>query len=103
MEVKNYDNKLKKLDVDVATSIICNRVLLDENVRTTLITNNRDNRYYLVQDTNTVIMHIEEDFCVLIDNKVPLCKKIITVTIILLFFDIFYRNIWTIWNIGKSK
>jgi hypothetical protein len=60
----------KVLNKDVATSILCEAEMLRNNSNLILVAENRDNKYYLVKETNTVIMHVEDDFCILTDYKV---------------------------------
>ncbi len=60
----------KVLDKNVATSILCDDVLLDKCEKLILVAKCRENKYYLVEDTNTVLMHVEEGFCILTDYKV---------------------------------
>jgi len=60
----------KVLDKNVATSILCDDVVLGGNSQLKLVAECRDNKYYLVEATNTVIMHVEEGFCALTDYMV---------------------------------
>ena len=53
-----------------STSIICNVDLLDNNSGLELVAANRDNRYYHVKGSNSVLLHVEEGFCILVDNMV---------------------------------
>lgn len=50
-----------------STSILCNRELLKNNTRLEFICSNGENEYYHVKGTRAVIMHVEEDFCILMD------------------------------------
>ena len=67
--------KTKKLDKDVATSILVSTELLRQCNQLQLITSNRDNEYYHVRGTNIVIAHIEEGFNILVDYMVTTVTK----------------------------
>jgi hypothetical protein len=58
---------VKELHKEHATSILCREELLRHNSRLVLVGQNRENMYYRVKNTNTVLLHIEDDFCVLTD------------------------------------
>lgn len=62
--------KRKELDKDTATSILVEEVLLQDNKDLQLVAQCRDNIYYHVIGTETVIMHVEDGFCILCDNMV---------------------------------
>ena len=69
----NQNNKLlRKCE---STSILCDRKLLDENNRLTVVAENRDNVYYKVLETNSVIMHVEDGFCILTEDRVQVYDK----------------------------
>ena len=67
--------KTKKLDKDVATSILVSTELLRQCKELQLITCNRDNEYYRVRGTNIVIAHIEKGFNILVDYMVTTVTK----------------------------
>lgn len=60
----------KVLDKDIATSIMASNELLQANDSLKKVADCRDNVYYHVKDTETVIMHVEDDFCILCDYNV---------------------------------
>lgn len=60
----------KVLDKNVATSILCDEVMLSKSSQLELVAECRDNKYYLVNGTNTVLLHVEEGFCILTDYMV---------------------------------
>ena len=60
-----YETRKKTLDKRIATSILISNELLKTSSLLTEVANSRDNIYYLVNDTNTVIMHVEEGFCMI--------------------------------------
>lgn len=62
--------KRKVLDKNVATSILCDDAMLGSSKQLKLVAECRDNKYYLVEDTNTVLLHVEEGFCILTDYMV---------------------------------
>lgn len=64
------DEPKKVLDKTIATSIICSTDLLDSCAELTCVGENRDNRYYHVHDTNICIMHVEQEFCILVDKVI---------------------------------
>lgn len=72
MEVIYYEKekKSKELDKDTATSILCDVTKLLANKKLKLLAECRDNKYFLVENTNTVLMHVEEGFCILCDYMV---------------------------------
>lgn len=53
-----------------ATSILCSETLLHENNNLKMVAENDCNKYFLVEDTNTVILHVEDSFCILLDYEV---------------------------------
>lgn len=57
----------KVLDKAVATSILCDEAILEKSEQLKLVAECRDNKFYLVDGTNTIIMHVEEGFCILTD------------------------------------
>lgn len=59
----------KELCPKDATSIICSESLLSESTRLTQIYPNAQNKYFLIIGTNTVIMMVESEFCILIDYQ----------------------------------
>lgn len=72
---KCYDGKCpyrdgKALCPKMATSVICETKLLDENSRVKIVATNGVNRYYHVRKSNTVIFNVENMYCILIDYKV---------------------------------
>lgn len=58
------------IDKETSTSIICRLELLESNNRLKLVARKRDNRYFLVKGTNSVIMHVKEDCCILLNYMV---------------------------------
>lgn len=62
--------KKKILDKEVATSIMIDETLLQNNSNLQLVAECRDNKYYRIIGTETVIMHVEQGFCILCDNVV---------------------------------
>lgn len=60
----------KVLDKNIATSIMVEDSLLQNNPNLKMVAACRDNKYYQVTGTETVIMHVEEGFCILCDNKI---------------------------------
>lgn len=62
-----YETRQKVLNKDIATSILVSNELLKTCNLLTEVAKSRDNIYYLVNGTNTVIMHVEEGFCILCD------------------------------------
>lgn len=63
-----YDEPRRKvLNKNIATSILISNELLRTSSLLTEVANSRDNTYYLVKGTNTVIMHVEKGFCILCD------------------------------------
>lgn len=60
----------KVLDKNCATSILCDDSILSRCKRLELVAQCRDNKYYLVEDTNIVLMHVEDGFCILTDYMV---------------------------------
>uniref|UniRef100_UPI004056CC48 hypothetical protein n=1 Tax=Acetatifactor sp. TaxID=1872090 RepID=UPI004056CC48 len=60
----------KVLDKNTATSILCDDAMLGREKQLKLVAECRDNKYYLVEDTNTVLLHVEEGFCILTDYMV---------------------------------
>ena len=60
----------KVLNKNVATSILCDVEILRKNPQLELVAECRDNKYYLVKETNTVLFHVEEGFCILTDYKI---------------------------------
>lgn len=62
----------KVLDKNASTSILCENKLLIDSSELSLICGNNENKYYNVIDTNIVIMHVEHDFCILVDNYVDI-------------------------------
>lgn len=60
----------KVLVHEVATSIVCSIKLLEENKRLEKVAEERENIFFHVKETNTCIMHVEEELCILIDYKV---------------------------------
>ena len=56
-----------------STSILCNRELLQSNERLKLLCSNGENEYYLIdyniKGNYSVIMHVEEGYCILVDYK----------------------------------
>lgn len=61
------EKRKKELDKDIATSILCNVAILEANKKLKLVAECRDNKYYLVDKTNTVLMQVEDEFCILCD------------------------------------
>lgn len=74
MSAKNNTSKSKILDITTATSIILPREIADNNEELIIVASNRDNIFYHVNNSNTVIMRVEEDFCILVDYKVDTYK-----------------------------
>lgn len=64
------ENRGKMLNKNVATSILCDEVLLSKNSELELAAECRDNKYYRVKGTNTVLLHVEEGFCIFTDYMV---------------------------------
>ena len=64
------ETRRKVLDKDSSTSILCDVAILDASEKLKLVAACRDNKYYLVGNTNTVLMHVEEGFCILCDYMV---------------------------------
>jgi len=60
----------KVLDKAGATSILCDEAILEKSEQLKLVADCRDNKYFNVEGTNTVIMHVEEGFCILTDYMV---------------------------------
>jgi len=60
----------KVLDKAAATSILCDEAILSKEKQLKLVAECRDNKYFNVEGTNTVIMHVEEGFCILTDYMV---------------------------------
>ena len=68
-------SRRKKLDKATATSIICSTDFLDNSDRLQRVADNGSNIYYRVNETNTVIMHVEEDFCIVTSYMVDTYKN----------------------------
>lgn len=62
--------KRKVLEKVSATSILCDEAMLEKSEQLKLVAECRDNKYYLVEETNTVLLHVEEGFCILTDYMV---------------------------------
>lgn len=75
---KKIRNKIRRRKIDmkqkiikeISTSIVCPLELLESNENLEFILRKRENRYFLVTGTNSVIMHVEEDCCVLINYMI---------------------------------
>ena len=68
-------NQKKILRYARASSILCSEKELEKNKQLQLICQNQHNKYYYVRNTNTVIMKVEDKFCILIDYKVCISKN----------------------------
>lgn len=64
----NHNGKL--LRKCTATSILCETTVLEECNRVRLVAENEDNKYFHIIGSNSVIMHVEDSFCILLDYKV---------------------------------
>ena len=62
------EKRRKVLDKDTATSILCDVAILAACEKLKLVAECRENKYYHVDNTNTVLMHVEEGFCILCDH-----------------------------------
>lgn len=60
----------KVLNKNASTSILCDEAQLSKCGQLKLVAECRDNKYYLVNGTNTVLLHVEEGFCILTDYMV---------------------------------
>ena len=58
-----------------ATSILCEKKLLDQSQRLEIVGENKDNVYYWIKGSNSVIMHVEDDFCILVDYMVEVYNQ----------------------------
>lgn len=65
----------KVLEKEQATSIVCSNDLLGQNSRLCRIVTLRDNIYYRVDNTNVCIMHVEAEFCIIIDYQVTVYNQ----------------------------
>lgn len=76
MEVYGKDREIilvgsKKLDKNVATSIMCSDAdILSKSVDLQVVNTNKDNMYYRIIGSDFVIMHVQCGFCVVVDYKV---------------------------------
>lgn len=57
-----------------ATSILCDDPLLSSNRRLKLVCQKGNNKYYWLIGANTVIMRVEDQFCILIDHTAHICR-----------------------------
>lgn len=69
----NQNNKT--LRICISTSIICSVNLLDGNSRLSLVAEKGNNRYYHIEGSNSAVMHVEQDFCILLDYMVKTYKS----------------------------
>ena len=60
----------KVLDKRASTSILCSVDLLRSCEELTCVAFNRDNEIFHVQGANICIMHVEEEFCILVDKVI---------------------------------
>lgn len=60
----------KQLDKKAATSILCGDDILSKSDNLSKVAECRDNKYYLVKDTNTILLHVEDGFCILTDYMI---------------------------------
>ena len=51
----------------VATSILADLELLEANTRLQKVAENGENKFFLVENTNSVIFHIRDQYCILVD------------------------------------
>lgn len=58
-----------------STSILCNKELLKDSSRLKHICSNGENEYYYMKRFKTAIMHVENDFCILVDYDVPITDE----------------------------
>lgn len=67
----NVVDRKKVLYKEKATSILVDKALLEGNGSLTkLADNGRDNCYYVVNDTNVCILHVEDGFNILVDHYI---------------------------------
>lgn len=67
--------KRKVLNKKVATSVICSREKLERSGKLKKVAESQDNMYYSIEDCNACIMHVEDDFCIIIDNLVNIYNE----------------------------
>lgn len=76
----SLNEKTKTLSKAGATSIIVKKELLENSENLTRVGENRDNVYYLIDDSQSVIMHVEQDFAIICDyvvNGIDLPKRML--------------------------
>lgn len=66
----SLNEKTKTLSKAGSTSIIVKKELLENSENLTRVGENRDNVYYLIDDSQSVIMHVEQDFAIICDYVV---------------------------------